>query len=680
VNGRPHWTSAAVLVLALGGSLAAAGAVRRVRDTNEERLLEQRAESVAQIVSGLGGTFEADLVAAAVVADRGSVEELEAQVASAGADFSSGTWALVDRRGGSFAAAHVIPPDAPTYFDGLPIPAIDRQLEAAFAGEFVVTGIFGEGIGRRMGIAAGIPGTSTDRVVYLEFPLVAVAASSAGDAEDPSLFEDIDVALYVGRQPTDDGLIFSTFEGELPGDIVTSRIAAGGMDVLVATAAKRPLSGALASALPNIVFVFGASIGALAALLVEVSRRKQRAALRLADELRGKHADLEVALAEQQRAETNLREAQRREVVGQLAGGIAHDFNNLLAVITGYAELVGDRVTDPGARADLAEITSAAARGAALVRQLLVFAREESADTDTSNVNTVVRDLSKLLERTVGADVALVIDAEADPATVQVTTSELEQIVVNLVVNARHAIDSGGLISVRTRSDAEAGTVVLEVADDGVGMTVDVAARAFEPLFTTRARDEGSGLGLTTVANIARRAGGVASIDSAPGKGTTVRVVLPVAEGAGAPASEDATAPVSVPERLTVLLVEDEEPVRRATRRMLEAHGYRVHEASSGQDAVARFIDTCVPDVIVTDVVMPGGLAGRDVAARFRTRIPNLPVVFVTGHAGGLSDADLTAGTGTTMIVTKPFSSAVLQEAVAGALGDKTAKTGAAEV
>jgi signal transduction histidine kinase/ActR/RegA family two-component response regulator len=668
VRTRLSWATALVIVLATVAAFVASSFAREVRDDNEDRLVAQRADAIAQVIGGLGTGFQSEMGAAAAYATLGSDEQFREFVDASMADTTeASTWMIVERDAGGMRPTVVVPEGQPTYFETARVASIDAELERAFEGRFVIAGIYGEGLGRRFLIASGVPASQSNRIVALDFPLLAAAAGGDGGGDDyASFFANVEVGLYVGTQPSQDGLIFATYEGGAPDGSTSATFQIGGQDVLVVVHPTAPLSGALADRLPTIILAFGLAIGALAAIVVEIARRRQRAAVGLAQEIQRKHEALEHAVAERERVEAGLREMQRKEAVGQLAGGIAHDFNNLLAVISGYAELAVERVDDPAVREDLREISNAAERGAALTRRLLLFAREETDGDGTADLNEVIRGIARLLERTVGEEIALVIDVAPSPAVVGVSASELEQILVNLVVNARQAITGSGLITVRTRIDASATHVGLEVTDDGAGMEEHVAAQAFEPLFSTRPRGEGTGLGLATVAHIAARAGGGASIDSAPGKGTSVHVVMPLVSRGDdvAPA-----APAEREDRVTVLLIEDEDGVRRALRRLLEERGYRVHEATSGLDAITRYLDTCVPDLLVTDVIMPGGVSGQEVVERFRTRHPGLPVVYVSGYAPDLVADD---DGGPMRILPKPFTAADLAAAVSGALEDRS--------
>jgi len=668
VRRRVSPTTIIVLIAILIATGIATTVTTSVRDANEERLLEQRADSVGQIVAGLGSSFEADLVAAAAVAGMGTQAELAEHVRASRDEMDeSGTWALVERTPEGDQVAWVEPEGASTYFDRDDVPAFDRQLDRAFDGEFVVAGLFGTGMDRRLGVAKGVGG-DTRQIVYLEFPLLAVAAADADASAEEDLFDDVAVGLYVG-EPSEDSLIFATYDGEVPVDAKVVELPVGGQSVSVVVDAKRPLSGSLADALPWIVLGFGLSVAALATLLVEVSRRRQAAAVDLAAELTEKNHELDLAIQEQARAEADLVEAQRREAIGQLAGGIAHDFNNLLAVIVAFAGLARDAVDDDAVRADIDEISDAAERGAALTRQLLLFARKEQSTGEPAEIDAVLAAMGRLLERTVTDDVQLVLDLRAPSTAVDLSTTALEQIAVNLVVNARDALTNGGEIHVRTSLDPVAQLVVLEVTDDGCGMDADVASRAFEPFFSTKDRASGTGLGLATVRSIVEGAGGRVDLATTPDVGTTIRIELPSRPAAVAVSS---VAPAPAPgEAARILLVEDEDGVRRAMRRMLERHGHRVYEASSGVDAVQRYLDSSEPHLLLTDAVMPGGMSGKDLAERFRTRHPGLPVVYVSGYSFDLlASRGIEEEQGPLRVLPKPFTESQLLAAVDEALGD----------
>jgi PAS domain S-box-containing protein len=340
-------------------------------------------------------------------------------------------------------------------------------------------------------------------------------------------------------------------------------------------------------------------------------------------------------LAEQdrQRLEHQLRQNERLESLGHLAGGVAHDFNNLLAVILGYCGMVAESLPpDDPVQSDVDGIRKAAERGAALTRQLLIFSRMEPSRLETVNLNTVVSETRDLLKRTLGEDISVVTRLTGDLHTVRADRSKMEQVLLNLVVNSRVAMPDGGTLCIETRNDD--GVVVLSVADDGHGMEPEVVRRAFEPFFTTRPKGQGTGLGLATAYGAVTDAGGSIDIESAPGVGTTVRIRLPAAAGTEPEPEGEADLPPAVAGE-SVLLVEDEEAVRRVVLRQLDSAGYRVRAAASPHEALRVF--TAEPDafdVLLTDVVMPG-MSGTQLASRLRESRPDLPVLFMSGYTAG---------------------------------------------
>jgi PAS domain S-box-containing protein len=369
--------------------------------------------------------------------------------------------------------------------------------------------------------------------------------------------------------------------------------------------------------------------------------------------------------------EQRLAQAQRLESVGQLAGGVAHDFNNLLSVIltcVGFAERA--LPASSPVRDDIEEIGRAADRAAALTRQLLMFSRREVAKKERLDVGELVRDLERLLNRTLSERIALRIMCESGLAPVLADRAQLEQVLVNLAVNARDAMPDGGTLAITVRGGDDG--VVITVVDDGAGMPPEVADRAFEPFFTTKEPGQGTGLGLATVHGIVTDSGGDVRIDSAPGAGTTITVTLPAATAApdGGDAAAPPATPVAAPASATVLVVEDQDPVRRQAVRILGAEGYVVREAASADEALAGWQPV---DLLVTDLVMPG-MSGSQLATRARERSPGLRVVFMSGHT---DDEIVRAGArdGDIAFVQKPFTRDALLRAVAEALAEDSAAT-----
>ncbi len=354
-------------------------------------------------------------------------------------------------------------------------------------------------------------------------------------------------------------------------------------------------------------------------------------------------------VTERKRLEDQYRQAQKMEVVGRLAGGVAHDFNNLLTAINGYAEM-GILRAPPGdpIHRYLTEIRAAGERAAALTRRLLGFSRKEAAHRQVLDPSAVLRETEGMLKRLIGEDVALKMFLDGGVGPVFADRGHLEQVVMNLVVNARDAMPRGGALLVQTADvvvapdeagpdrDVPAGRYArLSVADTGCGMSPEVQARLFEPFFTTKDVGKGTGLGLATVRAIVDENGGLIRFTSEPGRGTEFRVYLPVVEGDLAEAAVAAAPPAPAATRgsETVLLVEDDPMVREFARDVLRDAGYAVLEARDGHEALeaCRTHDGAI-HVLVTDVVLPG-MNGRDVAAQIAPMRPKTRVVFVSGYA-----------------------------------------------
>lgn len=354
-------------------------------------------------------------------------------------------------------------------------------------------------------------------------------------------------------------------------------------------------------------------------------------------------------ITERRLLEDELRQSQKMESIGRLAGGVAHDFNNQLTAIISSVDLAGLERDVPDAVAEeLREIRLAAERAARLTRQLLIFSRKDVAKPRRLDVNEVVRSMQSMLGRLLPANIDLVTELRADLPPVVIDMTQLEQILLNLVVNARDAmpLGRGGRIVLRTVSSendplhdhsddsttAPDGWVVLEVEDDGVGMTDDVLERIFEPFFTTKGQGRGTGLGLATCYGIVTRAGGVIRARSTPGAGTTFQVLLPARPGAEGPLPARPEPPASaVGSGRVILMVEDDDAVRRVLCKMLERQGYHVIAAANGPAALSNLPDGPV-HLLITDLVMPG-MSGREVAEAVKARCPEAGVLFTSGYA-----------------------------------------------
>jgi len=347
------------------------------------------------------------------------------------------------------------------------------------------------------------------------------------------------------------------------------------------------------------------------------------------------------------RLEDQLRHAQKMEAVGRLAGGVAHDFNNVLSVILSYSELLaGSLPAEDARREDVEEIRKAAARAANLTRQLLLFSRQQVVQPRNLVLNELLRDLDKLLRRLLGEDVLLLTSSTEDPGVVRVDPSSLEQVVMNLVVNARDAMPNGGTVTIETASvelDEEAARavalptgryVLLTVRDSGVGMDPATQARIFEPFFTTKAVGKGTGLGLSTVHGIVQQAGGAVSVESTLGGGTAFHVYLPRVDAASGTVRRSHPAPSPPPScgDETILLVEDDPAVRAVTGKVLRESGYHVIEERGAGEALLASEKHAGPiDLLLTDVAMPH-MNGPELARRLAAARPTMKVLCMSGY------------------------------------------------
>jgi PAS domain S-box-containing protein len=386
--------------------------------------------------------------------------------------------------------------------------------------------------------------------------------------------------------------------------------------------------------------------------------------------------------AERERMESELHQAQRLESLGQLAGGVAHDFNNLIAVIVNYAAFVRDEAIaniETGAdterweviRQDVEQIERAGERATRLTHQLLAFARRKVVRPEVIDLNRVVGEVEQILRRTIGEHVELVVSLGAQLSPVLADPGQIEQVLLNLALNSRDAMPTGGILNIDTQNVtvdalyahrhpglATGACVRLRVSDTGVGMSQEVVHRAFEPFFTSKPPGEGSGLGLATVHGIINQAGGHVHIYSEPGIGTTITALLPAVDASvAAPDARARVRPVVGGE--TILVVEDEEAMREVTRRMLSRSGYRVLTAANGHEALAIARDHGdAIQLLITDVIMPQML-GKEVAEQIHAIRPDLPVLFMSGYAQPILASQGTLERGVTLLE-KPFSEPVL--------------------
>jgi two-component system cell cycle sensor histidine kinase/response regulator CckA len=392
---------------------------------------------------------------------------------------------------------------------------------------------------------------------------------------------------------------------------------------------------------------------------------------------RPRFAYIATDITERKQLEVQFLQAQKMEAVGRLAGGVAHDFNNLLTVIGGCADFLLDSIppTDP-AHGDALEVKRTAERAAGLTRQLLTFSSRQVVHPRDIDVNHLVREAEKLLRRLIGEDVALRTSLTQQPAIVHIDAGQLEQALVNLVVNARDAMPRGGELTIATSTLAPMalGTdehptgdwVSIAVMDAGTGMDDATQARIFEPFFTTKGPGKGTGLGLATVFGIVKQAGGRVTVRSAPGKGSTFTMFLPLASGAAlTPSPGLPLPPATGTER--ILLVEDDARVRHLARRALELHGYEVLDAETGREALAAAARAPGPiHLVLTDVVLPG-LSGRELAEAVRATHPDARFLFMSGYTEDALVHHRVAELGAPFLE-KPFAVAELVRAVRDAL------------
>ncbi len=382
----------------------------------------------------------------------------------------------------------------------------------------------------------------------------------------------------------------------------------------------------------------------------------------------------------QERAvEAQLRQSQKMEAVGQLTGGIAHDFNNLLGLILGHAELIAEELdhdTDLKQAAEL--IVETAERGARLTHQLLAFSRKQELAPEPLNINEVITNLTTLLARSLGEQVEIGTDLEPTLPKAIVDHAQLEAALLNLAVNARDAMPKGGRLLLETKAvtvDGEefAGRLApgsyirVAVTDTGTGMPPEVVARVFEPFFTTKEVGRGTGLGLSMVYGFAKQSGGHIEVYSEPGVGTTISLYLPVAEGQAARADNGAIESVPHAAAETVLIVEDEPAFRHFLATTLEKLGYTVSAAPDGASALAEIDQGLAPDLLLTDVILPGGMNGRELAEQVHERYPGVPVLYMSGYPDTvLSDRGTLSPK--VRLLRKPFRKAELAQALRAAL------------
>jgi two-component system cell cycle sensor histidine kinase/response regulator CckA len=373
-----------------------------------------------------------------------------------------------------------------------------------------------------------------------------------------------------------------------------------------------------------------------------------------------------------------LHQSERLDTLGRLAAGVAHDFNNLLSAIMNYAGFVAEETAGlPGVRHDAEQIQAAARRAAELTRQLLIFARQEETQPEMLDLSAIITGLRDLVRTSIGAGIELRVAPAADLGTVMADRGQMERVVLNLAVNARDAMPEGGTLTIATGVTELGGEYArlypgarpgryaeLTVSDTGTGIPADVAARMFEPFYTTKRAGEGTGLGLSTVYGIVTRAGGTIGVDSAEGAGTTFRVYLPCT-GAPAPAAPQHAAPGSGRQGGTILIVDDEPAMLEVASRILRKDGYATLEAGTCEEALA-LASSADFQLLLTDSVMPG-MSGPTLAEHIAGLRPGLPVLHMSGNSAGVLSQDRIRD-GELAFVQKPFNAHDLLEKVSAAL------------
>jgi signal transduction histidine kinase/ActR/RegA family two-component response regulator len=389
-------------------------------------------------------------------------------------------------------------------------------------------------------------------------------------------------------------------------------------------------------------------------------------------------------ITERKNLEDQFRQAHKMEAVGRLAGGVAHDFNNVLTIIRAQTEfLLADLPADDPRRGDVLEIQGASDRAATFTRQLLAFSRRQILQPEVLELNAVITGMEMMVRRLVGEDVVLLTKLHPELPRISADPGQLQQALLNLAVNARDAMPRGGTLLIETavveldehyprqHPTAKSGVhVVLAVTDTGCGMDAVTRSRIFEPFFTTKEPGKGTGLGLSTVYGIVKQSGGHIWVYSELGRGTTFKLYFPPHYGVAKIAEPEPTAAPAQGSGATILLVEDERPVRSTVRRLLERHGYRVLEAANGQDALTLIAARNGEiNLVLSDMVMPG-MGGMELASRVRSVAPKLRVLLMTGYT---EEAITRAGDKPhdEQIIEKPFTMNAMLEKVRRALAAK---------
>ncbi len=397
-------------------------------------------------------------------------------------------------------------------------------------------------------------------------------------------------------------------------------------------------------------------------------------------------------ITERKRLEEQFRQSQKMEAVGRLSGGVAHDFNNLLGVIIGYGEIVQEgTAAESPLRTSVEEMLKAGHRAASLTRQLLAFSRQQVMDPRVLDLNSVVKDMEKMLKRLIGEDVQLRTDLDPGLARIKADPGQIEQVIMNLAVNARDAMPNGGQLEISTSNFhmddnfvrrypypvLVGDYVLLTVIDTGIGMDAATRTRVFEPFFTTKGKAKGTGLGLSTVYGVVKQSGGYIEVHSEPGAGATFKIYLPKVEEALDAQRQTADLPDSLHGKETVLLVEDELSLRKLSRQLLELCGYSVLEAENGTEAlkISQDHNGRVIHLLLTDVVMPG-MSGRALADNIAKQRPDTRVLYMSGYTGQTVGEHGVLAEGS-FFLPKPFTREALARKVREVLDSRLASAAA---
>jgi nitrogen-specific signal transduction histidine kinase/ActR/RegA family two-component response regulator len=383
-------------------------------------------------------------------------------------------------------------------------------------------------------------------------------------------------------------------------------------------------------------------------------------------------------LTQARQLEAQLRQSQKMEAIGQLAGGVAHDFNNILSSLMMQAELIEMAESLPAEIADgMKQIRSDANRAAQLTRQLLLFSRRQVMQSALLDLNEVVINLAKMLQRIIGEDVRLHLNLHPVPLMTHADAGMVEQVLMNLAVNARDAMPKGGRLGIETAAqivtedlsglypDAQPGRYVcFSVSDTGAGIPPEILPQIFEPFFTTKAAGKGTGLGLATVFGIVKQHHGWLKVDNQPGQGVTFRIFLPASTVTAAETTQTETKPQPQGGKETILLVEDEAALRKTIRSLLERHGYNVVPAANGMEALDLW-RTHGQDValLLTDLVMPGGMTGYELARQLQSGQSKLKTIYMSGYSAEIAGREIELRPGE-MFIQKPCAAGQLFEAI----------------